>query len=508
MSQRPTSRIYASPFTAKNQVEVSTGFQTSRAVQASGTPGEVLGIGTGGDLEFVRYGVAPASSTVNEGDIIIGDASGNETSLSVGTAGQILVSNGTTLAYQDNATPDDIITTRGDIIYGNATADADRLPVGTSGQVLGTDGTDVFWTAAGTGASVPAGANFDVITLSGGGLAANTSRAVMATDRTTGTLSHTGTQSVVIASAVDTGQTLTVAAARSSAISVFRGGVGGTATISANQGSCIATTINGSWSQTGRESCLTSTLCDGSVTVSCPQAFMAACNVQSTGDARITGTDCSFMIGSRFSGGLNIVSGSRSGFIACDNSTANSVIHNQAVVMCSTNRSSVASNTLHVDNLNVAGTFYTSDKTVKAFVRRNAREDETAAELCAKFCSVETKEYRLKKMGRTLRGFDADELNAVFPEAVQTTYFETHVVIRESVLEPWVEAEDTDLVFTQEEVEVDDDNEQTGYVFREHPQSVKAVDPMAIQAILWTVCKKQMELITALQTDVAALEAL
>lgn len=42
----------------------------------------------------------------------------------------------------------DPMTTRGDIIYRNPANTTDRLPIGTAGQVLTSDGTDVSWAAA------------------------------------------------------------------------------------------------------------------------------------------------------------------------------------------------------------------------------------------------------------------------------------------------------------------------------------------------------------------------
>lgn len=39
----------------------------------------------------------------------------------------------------------DVITTRGDLVVGNSTPTASRLAVGTAGQVVGTDGTDILW---------------------------------------------------------------------------------------------------------------------------------------------------------------------------------------------------------------------------------------------------------------------------------------------------------------------------------------------------------------------------
>lgn len=50
----------------------------------------------------------------------------------------------------------DVITTRGDIVYGDATNAAARLPLGANGQVLISDGTDIAWGA------LPSGNTFDI----------------------------------------------------------------------------------------------------------------------------------------------------------------------------------------------------------------------------------------------------------------------------------------------------------------------------------------------------------
>ena len=42
---------------------------------------------------------------------------------------------------------DSPITTQGDLILGDASGDADRLAVGAAGEVLGSDGTDPVWTS-------------------------------------------------------------------------------------------------------------------------------------------------------------------------------------------------------------------------------------------------------------------------------------------------------------------------------------------------------------------------
>jgi len=89
------------------------------------------------------------------GDIIYGGVSGVATRLGNGSAGQVLQSNGTTLAPSWENNPSgfsDPMTTRGDLIYRNSSNITDRIGVGTNGQVLKSDGTDIVWgSVSGTG---------------------------------------------------------------------------------------------------------------------------------------------------------------------------------------------------------------------------------------------------------------------------------------------------------------------------------------------------------------------
>jgi len=81
-----------------------------------------------------------------EGDLVIGNASNQESRLPIGSNGQVLKSDGTTASWQnESAGLTDPMTTRGDVIYRDATNTTNRLGVGTNGQVLKSDGTDVSW---------------------------------------------------------------------------------------------------------------------------------------------------------------------------------------------------------------------------------------------------------------------------------------------------------------------------------------------------------------------------
>ena len=75
-----------------------------------------------------------------QGDLRRGDSSGNPERLAVGSANQILQSNGSTESWVTLPTADSIITTEGDIIVGDSSGDAVRLGAGTAGKFLTTQG--------------------------------------------------------------------------------------------------------------------------------------------------------------------------------------------------------------------------------------------------------------------------------------------------------------------------------------------------------------------------------
>ena len=75
-----------------------------------------------------------------EGDLRRGDSSGNPERLAVGSANQLLQSNGTTESWVTLPTADSVITTEGDIIVGDSSGDAVRLGAGTAGKFLTTQG--------------------------------------------------------------------------------------------------------------------------------------------------------------------------------------------------------------------------------------------------------------------------------------------------------------------------------------------------------------------------------
>ena len=74
-----------------------------------------------------------------QGDLVRGNSSGERERLGIGSANQVLQSNGTTESWQTLSTADSVLTTQGDILYQNASGLA-RLGQSTDGHVLTTKG--------------------------------------------------------------------------------------------------------------------------------------------------------------------------------------------------------------------------------------------------------------------------------------------------------------------------------------------------------------------------------
>jgi hypothetical protein len=113
----------------------------SFAVTLSGTALPIANGGTGNVSAAAAFdGLSPMTTG---GDLIYGGAAGTGTRLANGSAGQVLQSNGTTLApsWEDPAAASPL-TTKGDI-YGFSTVN-DRFPVGTDGQLIRADSTQTL----------------------------------------------------------------------------------------------------------------------------------------------------------------------------------------------------------------------------------------------------------------------------------------------------------------------------------------------------------------------------
>jgi hypothetical protein len=100
-----------------------------------------------------------------EGDLVVGDASGDPVRVPVGTVGQVLASDGTTIQWVNPDDPDAIqnaiIDAKGDLISATAADTPARLGVGTDGHVLIAD------SAQATGLKWAVDPTNDVITTAG-----------------------------------------------------------------------------------------------------------------------------------------------------------------------------------------------------------------------------------------------------------------------------------------------------------------------------------------------------
>ena len=75
-----------------------------------------------------------------QGDLRRGDSAGNAERLAVGSANQVLQSDGSTESWVTLSTGETVLTTQGDILYENASGLA-RLGAGSAGKFLTTQGT-------------------------------------------------------------------------------------------------------------------------------------------------------------------------------------------------------------------------------------------------------------------------------------------------------------------------------------------------------------------------------
>jgi len=92
-------------------------------------------------MGFSGNGYSTASTVItSQGDLRIGDSSGNAERLAIGSSGKLLKSDGSTASWQTVASADSIITTEGDVIVGASDGDGERLGAGTAGKFLTTQG--------------------------------------------------------------------------------------------------------------------------------------------------------------------------------------------------------------------------------------------------------------------------------------------------------------------------------------------------------------------------------
>ena len=116
-------------------------------------------IATNGALTIADNAVSLAKMAgLARGKLIYGDSSGDPAALAVGSASNVLQTDGTDASWGTVATAgvaDNAITlakmaglVRGKIIYGDASGDPAALTVGSNGYFLKSDGTDIAWAAA------------------------------------------------------------------------------------------------------------------------------------------------------------------------------------------------------------------------------------------------------------------------------------------------------------------------------------------------------------------------
>lgn len=154
----------ASPLTTKGDIYT---YDTAEARLPVGANGYVLTADSSEATGLKWTTVSGASMTdpmTTRGDIIYRDSSNVTNRLAVGSASQVLTSDGTDVSWQNASSGfSDPMTTRGDVIYRNSSNVTTRLGAGTNGQVLTSDGTDISWQDATGGFSDPMTTRGDLI---------------------------------------------------------------------------------------------------------------------------------------------------------------------------------------------------------------------------------------------------------------------------------------------------------------------------------------------------------
>lgn len=137
------ANIYSNDLNLKGDVTFT--LSTPNVVGTTATVGQYLRLNnaTTGAAEYASIAASEVTNT----------AAGNISSTTVQAA----------INELDTEKQADVITTRGDVVIGNTTGDAVRLGVGTAGQVLTSDGTDVSWATPSTGFADPLTTVGDII---------------------------------------------------------------------------------------------------------------------------------------------------------------------------------------------------------------------------------------------------------------------------------------------------------------------------------------------------------
>lgn len=145
-----------------SNLNISTSANIARSKIASGTANQVVinagdgSLSSEAQLALSRGGTSVSASSLpnlfnqldpltTKGDLITNDGT-DSVRLAVGTDGMVLTADsGQTSGIKWGTSFIDPMTTRGDMVYRNSSNVTARLPVGSASQLVGSNGTDVAW---------------------------------------------------------------------------------------------------------------------------------------------------------------------------------------------------------------------------------------------------------------------------------------------------------------------------------------------------------------------------
>ena len=241
---------------------------------------------------------------------------------------------------------------------------------------------------------------------------------------------------------------------------------------------------------------------DGPINISGKASLIAA----SQGTSTISGAD-SFILGSR-STSINTISNDGSAII-CSEGTC-TITHSNSVIIGCNAQVSNADNEVYMDNLEVNGVAVTSDATTKKGLRDATTEEK--ADMCPKFCSIKSKRYRYKNeadISKERFGFDADELEAIYPGVVNSDFVRKYKCERvdgEWKCDSWPVDELGEIVQGDVVQDPTTDDVNQGVIYRKMKRNKKSIDMMALLTVTVEMCQEQQKIIHDLQTRITALE--
>ena len=429
------------------------------------------------------------------------------------------------------------------------TIDGVVTPLGTDGQVLRMNGTTPEF-----GSVVPTGNAFDIVQLNSSGSSLNTNaNAIRALYLGSSVPTLTGTRSF----AIGTKGTVSVGAEQSGVIGCGSGtcSLSGGATIALASPGSITTNGSGivvgavvgpvnvaassvavfamgafpsGLSMTGNASFAASSDSQNlAITLSGTRTSLLSCNNGGAGGINISGDGASCISYNNTGGpalisGVNAmvlgsvgncqISGEDSLAIGCEGNTT--ITHNNSVCIGTNTQTSNADNEVYMDNLEVNGAAITSDARTKKGLRDATAEEKT--NMCSRFCSLNSKRYRYKKeadIADERFGFDADEVEAIYPGVVKSTFVRHYRCKRDNVQSKWIcEKWPVDELgeFSQDDVVQDPstDDVNSGVLYRKMKRNTKSIDMMALLTVTVEMCQEQQKLIDDLQTRMATVESL